>query len=288
MSVLIVAFDGMDKELLEKYDCRTVQQEEYGSIEVKKSVSCLITPEVFASFLTGTTYEEHGVINKKKFDNTVIDKIENLNKYKFFRKSLGLRNTIYKNIPFLHTGKRGYNRDDLEAETFLDKVPDSKAIAVPAYNKGYSFGFYDTATQHGMDIGEDERQRILRYLTDDLMRAIEERHTVIMMHTQEPDRAHHWYWEVGKIDKVEETYHKLDDLAKEIKEKAKDNGYDTIIFMSDHGLPDVESGDGHNKNAFYSCNHELFPDKTPHITDFHDKILELTGTEESDVAGIKV
>lgn len=65
-------------------------------------------------------------------------------------------------------------------------------------------------------------------------------------------------------------------------EKGEEEGFDTVLFVSDHGLPDVEKG-GHNENAFYSCNKELFGDKTPHITDFHDKILELTDSETSDI-----
>lgn len=44
--------------------------------------------------------------------------------------------------------------------------------------------------------------------------------------------------------------------------------------MSDHGLPTEE---GHNENAFYSCNRELFGSETPKITDFHDRILEIVG-----------
>ncbi|EHK00764.1 hypothetical protein HRED_11217, partial [Candidatus Haloredivivus sp. G17] len=31
----------------------------------------------------------------------------------------------------------------------------------------------------------------------------------------------------------------------------------------------------HNKNAFYSSNVDLFGDETPHIKDFHDKIIEI-------------
>ena len=69
----------------------------------------------------------------------------------------------------------------------------------------------------------------------------------------------------------------MDEWVSEVKEKALDKGYDKIIIMSDHGLPYDKNHDkeGHNLRAFYSCNEELFPDKTPKITDFHDKILEL-------------
>jgi len=111
---------------------------------------------------------------------------------------------------------------------------------------------------------------------------MEENYDLIMAHFHKPDHIHHWFWEVGKMDKVEETYHEMDELGAEIQQEADEEGFDTVLFMSDHGLPDVENG-GHNENAFYSCNRELFGDKTPHITDFHDKILELAGSDVSDV-----
>ena len=60
----------------------------------------------------------------------------------------------------------------------------------------------------------------------------------------------------------------MDELAKKIKQKALQKGYERIIFMSDHGLPAEE---GHNENAFYSSNKELFGEEKPHITDFYDK-----------------
>jgi|APHM01.1.fsa_nt_gi hypothetical protein len=63
------------------------------------------------------------------------------------------------------------------------------------------------------------------------------------------------------MDEVEETYREMDKMAAEIKQKAKEEGFDTIIFMSYHGLPDVENGE-HNKRAFYSVNHVRFGDTT--------------------------
>lgn len=64
-------------------------------------------------------------------------------------------------------------------------------------------------------------------------------------------------------------YKETDKLAGKIKKKALQKGYEKIIFMSDHGLPTEE---GHNENAFYSSNKQLFGDEKPRITDFRDEL----------------
>jgi predicted AlkP superfamily pyrophosphatase or phosphodiesterase len=98
-----------------------------------------------------------------------------------------------------------------------------------------------------------------------------------MCHFHRVDQFQHYYGDesIGRFDqdKLLDLYRETDELASNIKQKALSAGYDCIIFMSDHGLP---TEDQHNKQAFYSSNIELFGDDTPHITDFHDKILELT------------
>ena len=120
---------------------------------------------------------------------------------------------------------------------------------------------------------------------NDLFKEIEEnRNNLLMCHLHMPDHIHHLFWEIGKEKEVKEMYNEMDELAGEIKKKAADK-YDCIIFMSDHGLPTETE---HNENAFYSCNRELFPDKEPHITDFHDKILELAVDENKEVMDIEV
>jgi 2,3-bisphosphoglycerate-independent phosphoglycerate mutase len=129
-------------------------------------------------------------------------------------------------------------------------------------------------------LGMEELERFTEWKKRELFKAMEADYDLVMAHFHKADHIHHWFWEVGKMDKVEETYHEMDELAAEIKEKAEEEGFDTVLFISDHGLPDIENG-GHNENAFYSCNRELFGEEVAHITDFHDKILELVMVEDT-------
>jgi predicted AlkP superfamily pyrophosphatase or phosphodiesterase len=217
--------------------------------------------------------EDHGIVGLTRPKSDLLAKIEGLNRYEFFSRFSGLRRKLYKELPFVEGSSRKPDKGDLECETFFHRISNSKAIDVPSYNIGYSVDLMSILERCGVEEAVKELDRFEKYKKNELFEAMEEDYDLLMAHFHKPDHIHHWYWEVGKIEKVEEMYREMDEFAEEIIEKAKGK-FDTIIFMSDHGLPDVERG-GHNDNAFYSCNNELFPESTPHITDFHDKILAL-------------
>lgn len=283
--VLIIAFDGLDYELIQEYGLENVPQEEFGTIDNTSGVNTVVTTELFASFITGETWEEHGALGLGRHKKDWLNNFENfLNRYRFFKKFSGLRRSFYEQVPFFEGSRTSFTREDLESTAFFDKVSNSKAIDVPSYSVGYNVDLMEILDEKGLSHAVEELDRFTEWKRDELFREMEKGHNLIMAHFHKPDHIHHWFWEVSKMDKVEETYREMDEFADEILEKAEENGFDTVIFMSDHGLPDVEKG-GHNENAFYSCNHELFGDKTPHITDFHDKVLELSG---DDLSGLDI
>lgn len=282
--VLIVSFDGMDIDLIRRFELANIPQNEFGTIDNDSGICVKVTSELFVSFLTGKTWQEHGIIGLDRYSSDILNKIESLNRYRLFRGFSGLRGAIYSNLPFLSSNKRHIHQEDYEQSTFLDEMSSSD-IGVRGYSKGYTFDLMQVIRNHGLKEAEKELSRFERMKRGELWEALDHSQ-LVMAHFHRTDHIHHWYWEVGKMGKVEETYHEMDEFAGEILEKAEENGFDTVIFMSDHGLPDVENG-GHNENAFYSCNHELFGDETPHITDFHDKILELAG-EENEIEGVDV
>lgn len=65
-SVLVVAFDGLDKDFIEKFELENIQQKEYSELDNKSGISSIKTSELFASFITGDTWEEHGVQGLEK------------------------------------------------------------------------------------------------------------------------------------------------------------------------------------------------------------------------------
>ncbi|MFB6199569.1 MAG: alkaline phosphatase family protein, partial [Candidatus Nanohaloarchaea archaeon] len=120
------------------------------------------------------------------------------------------------------------------------------------------------------------RTREFRYRKNELMRELESEiigaRPLLMAHFHFVDIYQHHFGDknLGNFDKdkLRKIYLEMDELAGEVKEKAEEQGYDHIIFMSDHGLPTETE---HNKNAFYSSNKPLFDEK-PKIYDFYDKI----------------
>lgn len=266
---MLIAFDGMDKEILDGMNCTHIEQKEFGTIDNTTDSINIKTSELFASFITGEPTETHGIIGLRQHDRSPIynvyrralhrESLENIKGFIRFRKTL-------KSI--LGFDKPKYSKEDLNSKTFFEKVDRAKPLFVPSYNP-------DPRWQIGMThrvIAYDGRDRI-RHFTEqwtnsrleDFWDLSHDFWNLVMLHLHDPDPQQDL--ELGNYEK---DYRRLESVAEEIKEEFDEKW--TIIFMSDHGLP---TENGHNENAFYSCNRELFPNKTPKITDFHDKILEI-------------
>jgi hypothetical protein len=285
-SVLVVAFDGADKEKIDEMDLNNLEQKEYGTIDNNTGVFKRSTTELFTSFITGETYEEHGVKGLARWNNKSLSGLENFAEgFWVLRKFKGLRNSFYEQFtPFTRVG---YDREFYPHDTLFEKIEKSKWLDVPGYKPTLKKGDF-ALQEHGISEAERQQNVIAEYKRDKLLALVEEDYDFIMAHFHKIDHFHHWFWEVGNEEKAWEAYREADDYAGKVKNKALENGFDYVIFMSDHGFP-TESQ--HNENAFYSCNKELFEGDVPHITEFHDKILELVDTsgpsEEKEDKGEK-
>lgn len=282
----LFAFDGMDKQIIEDLDLKNIKQEEFSSYDNSTEISRIITDELFTSLITGKTSEEHNIDAGRKFENRFIDFFEKkAQSYRAMRKFKGLRMSLYGLLPGIDGSKREYSKKDINALTLFDKLKNSRAMFIPVFNDRYFWdcGIQMSPLQNGFGVQEtfdfyiDHNFNVKKNkVISELQNEIVSPRDFVMAHFHRPDFDHHLYYdpELGREDreKLERNYRKLDELAGELRKEALESGYDKVIFLSDHGLPTLNA---HNKNAFYSCNQELFGDKTPHITDFHDKILEL-------------
>jgi hypothetical protein len=280
--VLVVAFDGMDKELIEKFDLENIVQKEFGLVDNDIGIKRRMTSELFASFITGETYEKHGLTGLGtdfSWRDRVADAIpEFLVKWvrgfhrfrEFIAEKEGLNTVLY-------------TKKHLDIPTLFEKIEVSLPLYVPGYNPEV-YWLQGHPHQVIKNYGPERVLKEARYDTElrlregtatqpGLLEINKDIWDFVMFHVHDPDTVQDL-----KIGDLEEEYERLDEIAGEILEEFEDW---TIIFMSDHGRPEDKPGPHqHNKKAFYSCNKELFGDKTPHITDFHDKILELTGNKE--------
>ena len=280
--VLVVAFDGLDYDLIQEFDCETIlSMEEFGKIDNHSQMSAIKTSELYASFITGKNYQEHGLEGlvrerpRKELCDLLIPK--------FFRRNIRgfdwLQSILQEALRVEE--REFYDKRDLECETIFEQVENSKALFVPGYNpslfwKKNSIGFSFSSI--------DYEDRPLEYYWDEwefprrekkFFRPVNKWYDFCMMHFHRPDMYQHIYENPGdnKLDrkKLKEVYQDFDDMTERVVEYFGED-YDIIIFMSDHGLPTETE---HNENAFYSCNKEIFGNKEPSIMDFHDEILDL-------------
>lgn len=284
--ILVVAFDGLDYELIKEFGLENIQQEEFGKIDNQTRISSVKTSELFAAFITGANYEKNGVKGHTKWTNSKVDKLEEiLDAWTVFEKFKGIRTALYRSINRLNCINRKYRKEDLETETIFEEIENSRAMYVPSYNPSifwivgagldpFKYGYSSAQVEENWDQREFENRKTK--LFDELDSDILPARDLLMCHFHRPDLHQHLYGDkfIGSQErgfnksKLRELYLETDELAGEIKQKALKKGYDRIIFMSDHGLP-TESE--HNENAFYSCNKPLFDEK-PKITDFYRKL----------------
>lgn len=281
-NVIVVAFDGMDRELVEEFGLENVRQEEFGSIDNSTGINYRYTSELFASFITGETWDEHGIIRLSRNDKHRL-----LNRRGRLAGFLSRYSTLWRLVQYLEVlliyfliSDRSewkdykYSKRDLESGTLFDEIDLSKPLFVPAYNPDPR---WQLDLPHGvMRPEETTREDVRKYserLTESRLREFYDLNfdfwDFVMLHIHEPDAVQ----DVG-LGNYERDYRRLDGIAEEIVEEFSDDW--TIIFMSDHGMMEEKE---HNENAFYSCNKELFGSKTPHITEFYDKIIELTDNQ---------
>ena len=265
----------MDYDLVQDYDLENIKQKEFGLIDNSTDIKYRYTSELFASFITGETYDQHGVIKLLKTDKTKLGRLFNhgiipdylIENYRGFYR---LNSLTRKFLQFIRNpDKMKYTKEDLEEETLFEEVDVSKPLYVPSYNPDAR---WQLALPHKVaDFSEVEKVRkYSELMTDSRLNEFYELSfdfwDLIMLHLHDPDPMQDL--ELGNYQR---DYKRLDRKAQEIKRRIPEDW--TVIFMSDHGRME---GEEHNKNAFYSCNRELFGSKKPHITDFYDKIIGFT------------
>lgn len=276
--MLIVAFDGMDRELVEEYECENLLGlQEFGGFDNSTGMSSIMTSELFASFITGKTYEKHGVKGLTKYErNSCLEFFERNYGDKWpFVNFKGLREAVFKSLNSVEYRERAYKRSDFETvSTIFDEVDAGKALFVPCVNPELDFciGSPMKALEN-IFTREDVRRRaweLAERRMDKFWNLNFEFWDLVMLHIHEPDHVYHL--EFGDYRK---GYEKLDEFAGEVLESFPDS---KVVFMSDHGLPgySVDEDLAHNRNCFYAANFDLFPDGEPHITDFKDRLVELT------------
>lgn len=280
MRILVVVFDGLDFELIDKYKLKYIKQNEFRRINNYNGMSSILTSEIIASFITGKLWPQHGIKGLMKIEGPYLYRLFDKFRYfflskfpffiKIFRKIFNLLDGTLKIIFSKHIKKRVYNKNDLKVETIFDKISQSKALFIPSYNPDFYWikrTWVNAVKKNGIKGGVEVSKILHDRRKNIFFNELRYSYNLLMCHFQYPDWIHHLFYEIDDMKKVKQMYLQMDLLAKNIINNA--NNYHLIILMSDHGLPSFID---HNHQAFYSSNISLFT-KTPHICDFYKKLI---------------
>jgi hypothetical protein len=252
--IFILGLDGLEYNLVEKWNLIHLKQSEYGKLEVpiNLKVGVPISPEVWASFLTGKYISA-------EFKRPFILKI-----LMFLRRYVNLSLGLGKKI-----GHRKFPK--LREKTFLD-LTNSKEINVPYYSYDHAvFKIYLAFYRNKLSLKETiaklnslyekRKKQILDSLT------FLEQVDVLFAYLHFPDALQHF---IPSILRLKEHYIDLDSYVKLLKDLILRKDL-LFIIVSDHGF-DVKVKN-HSTYGFWSLNRQI-NFKPKNVTNFYHFILK--------------
>lgn len=277
---LIIALDGLEYTLVEKFDLKHLKQREYGKVDVSEFLE-LVTPLIWASFITGQSAEKITRKYLPKWENRFLEKLRWLSiKLKLGR--VTGKGRILKLLGFKQ--RQGISYDNIitrfsesNTRTLFDVVPNSISLSVPPTQKWISeetrFLMEKVVETRNVEPLEKNVWSHFTAKRDIFLKIIKTNNwNLLMCHFMFTDLLGH-FW-IGHPSKMFKVYAEANMLVKEAKEQIDENT--TVLVISDHGMV-IPSGKtffgDHSNYGFYSSNKRL-PFKNPKITDFWRVITE--------------
>jgi len=273
MRVAILGLDGLEYELVRKFDMKNLMQEEYGKTDLC-DFNEIITPPIWASFLTGLPPEKHGIQEMYKWESSLLQRLNETSvEMKWLKR-------ITKSPKLKHLGfRKTYPMiKDKGIKTIFDYVSRSVALDIPTYNRSldrYLANLRKAALKNPRAFGEKFEKCVYYKFFAEKNKFMETFRkndwTLIMGYTLMPDYLGHNYRR--NLTKMWEAYAILDDFVGDVRASAEKDVH--ILVISDHGMKLLGKtiyGD-HSVYGFYSSD-KMLGLNNPKITDFFQIILE--------------
>lgn len=253
--VLILAFDGLEYELVEKYRLNGLKQRIYGYIDVS-NFKHILTPIIWRSFITGLEPEEHRVYSWWRFSsNRTLDRIAHWVRYNF---------PIIKNMSSYKLKRiarlfglniKPTDKSDIRYPTIFDYARKPIALFIPSYNEEpWIRDAYSKAMEKGVKAFERVLWEVHKYRVSKFLKALDRDWDLLMAWFDLADWMGHLY--MGKSNlKIFKTYVELNRLALEASKRIDDETL--LIIVSDHGMMPGEHGGEHSPRAYYSFNKDI-------------------------------
>lgn len=272
---LILGYDALEYDLVERYDFRQLKQEEYGKVEI--NTGFLSTPTIWTSFITGLLPRVHGVVG---FNWKEMDKLKRLSCLlqlnKIVERSSFLSKKMARIHPFLNPTYKGsfpIIRGNLP--TIFDYAEKPVDVSVPCYSNMSKYeAMRPLLTQViGNPVAEKKALKriweVFREKNKECLTKLTRDWDLFMVHFWLADFVQHLRW--YREEEIKELYLELEETTRLFKERINEEET-LILIISDHG----QKKGLHTPYGFYSCNKRLNL-KEPKITDFADIIRENLG-----------
>jgi hypothetical protein len=272
LKVLILAMDGLEYNLVIKWNLKGLIQRYYGIHAVVKSprYGKAHTPSSWVSFITGLPPEEHGVDDWWSWGR-ILDWLRTHPPLVWVKgKRLLLAKLGIKLRP------RIAGRDMVRAETIFDVIQPSVALNVPGWNEPTEPHVeYEEAARRGVrdliakvwEWHERRKRQLFEALADP------GRWRLLMAWFDLADLIGHACMVKCRLE-LRKAYVELDRLARQVAERIPSNT--ALLIASDHGMTvstDGVTGD-HSDHGFWSLNVEP-PFYPRSILDFKSLIIDL-------------
>lgn len=279
--VFILALDGLEYELVVRWNLRQLMQETFGKYPIPKHYMheteeglTPYTPIIWVSFLTGRHPKEHNVKSMWKY-NGVWDKIRRLpiiswvkGKRRIFKK-FGIKPQLI-------------NRSHYDFPTIFDIFQPSKAVNFIGYNAVTEIWEHmNLMFKKKLEMKKVEQFGWEAYhkICELMFREMNGEWRLFAVYFPILDLFSHFYMNKS-VKKLLIAYQTFDHLVYKIKERIGDDCL--FLILSDHGheIDNHRLTGNHSHQAFWSVNVET-EWKPKEITDFFYKISEWLGGERN-------
>ncbi len=252
MRIVILAFDGLEYDLVVKWDLRGIMQRHYGRHAVVKSprYGKAHTPSSWISFITGLPPEEHGVDDWWSWGR-ILDWLRTHPPLVWVK---GKRRILAK--LGIKLKPRIVGKDMVKAETIFDVIQPSIALNVPGWNEPTEPHIeYEEALKRGVrdliakvwEWHEWRKHQFFKELVSP------EKWRLLMAWFDLADIIGHVCMTKCRLE-LRKAYVELDRLARQVAVRIPPNT--ALLIVSDHGMTvstDGVTGD-HSDHGFWSLN----------------------------------
>ena len=270
MKLLILAFDGLEVELVERWRLKALKQMVYGTYEAPRSPHFKkpYTPSVWATIITGKSQEEHGIDDWWTYGR-LLDRLRYLPPFVWIKNK---RRILWK----LGLKPRIVDKRDHRVETLFDVIKPSKALFIPTINEpAWIHEEYVEALKHGLENYISRIWEVHRYRKRVFLQELEKdsEWKLFMVWFDIADLLGHVCISRCRHQFLK-AYLDLDMLVKEVKKRLSN---DTImLIVSDHGMKPMPDGTGdHTDRGFWSLSADIPWFRPRKATDFYTYIVKL-------------